>query len=225
MNIYKLKIRLMQVAEGVVGREAARKMHLQICTARFKAAGVIFVHIPKAAGTSVAEAVIGRRAGHYYAQEIRRAMGNTFDSLFKFSVVRNPYARLASAYYFAKIGGGQKGAVRPDPAYSSELFSSFDRFVKGWLPYQNLDEINILFRPQHLFVADAGNVIVDYVGKIENPSELEGVLSEKLGRPIVIGRSNAGYVSSRYTDLYDEESRQIVRSIYKSDFELFDYDL
>lgn len=41
---------------------------------RWKATGVIFVHVPKAAGVSVSRALYGRPLGHFRALDIRLSL-------------------------------------------------------------------------------------------------------------------------------------------------------
>ena len=105
------KILMKSLGDRLIGKSTSDRIYLRLCIRRYMAAGVVFVHVPKAAGTSVATATIGRRAGHFTAAEIRAAMGPAFDRMFTFSVVRNPMDRLASAYRFARRGGGDSGAV------------------------------------------------------------------------------------------------------------------
>ena len=78
---------------------------------------VLFVHIPKTAGTTIETALglksaeclydfQGKKADqivtrqHLFASEYRNIIDNV-DNLYRVSVVRNPYDRLVSAYHFA----------------------------------------------------------------------------------------------------------------------------
>jgi hypothetical protein len=69
----------------------------------------IFIHIPKTGGGSIKdelEALYGhgeRRYAHETAAESRRMFGaSLFESYYKWAVVRNPYDRFISAYYWRK---------------------------------------------------------------------------------------------------------------------------
>ena len=67
----------------------------------------IFFHIPKTAGISVSTALFGNvKWGHRNVAFYKSHFGEKFfNSLYKFSFVRNPYDRLYSAFTFLKNGG------------------------------------------------------------------------------------------------------------------------
>lgn len=76
--------------------------------------GCIFVHIPKAAGTSVAHGLFGRGVGHKSIYEYRKIFGADFQEYFKFAVVRNPFSRVVSAYESLRRGG-EPGVAKRSP--------------------------------------------------------------------------------------------------------------
>ncbi|MFK8035744.1 MAG: sulfotransferase family 2 domain-containing protein [Hyphomicrobiales bacterium] len=202
-------------------------IYLQMCVRRYKAAGVIFVHIPKSAGTSVANATIGRRAGHFTAQQIRKQMGTAYDKLFKFAVVRHPRDRLLSAYSFARKGSTGSGAIRNPAQYQGQAFRSFDAFVEEWLDTPNPDDLrtrNVIFQPQSDFIFAADRLLVDYVGKVEAMGEVSQTLSERLRRELHIGHENRSGHSSDFESAYTPTTRKIVERLYAQDFENFQYD-
>ncbi|MDH5979711.1 sulfotransferase family protein, partial [Vibrio splendidus] len=73
-----------------------------------KDTNVLFVHIPKAAGISITKSLYGQEIGHKRSVDFMRADENWFNNANKFSIVRNPYTRLISAYNFLKDGGIEK---------------------------------------------------------------------------------------------------------------------
>lgn len=184
------KIRVKSLVDRVIGKSLSDRLYVQVCIRRFRIAGVIFVHIPKAAGTSIAKATIGRRAGHFTASQIRATMGDTYNTFFSFTIVRNPYHRLISAYNFAKQGTTSDGAVSNPKIYNGPQFCSFDSFVQEWLVSEDLEMRDLIFRSQTDFVMGPGGPMVDYVGRVENMQEVETVLPKRLGRSIRIGHVN-----------------------------------
>lgn len=188
---------------------------------RWKAAGVIFIHVPKAAGVSVSRALYGRPLGHFRAMDIRRICPGTFDGLLTFGVVRHPVDRLYSAYRFAKAGGTSEMGMKNPRMYQSEYFSSFDKFVCEWLPEQDINKIDGVFKPQHLYLCDGGEVMVDKVIKLEQIEQGMRELSALLGKEIVLGHHNKSQASPFVVESADTLS--IIERIYQKDFEIFSY--
>jgi hypothetical protein len=221
----KIRVQAYLLAEQVLGEQKTRSIYKRLCIRRLQRAGCIFVHIPKAAGTSVAEATIGRRAGHFTAAELRSAMQRgEFDSLFSFAVTRNPWDRLVSAYNYARHGGAA-GGIRPNRVYTGREFRSFDAFVNEWLVFQDLSRIDYIFRPQADFVFDGGQCIVDYVGAVERLEEVQDMLSAKLNRPITLARKNIGVPFSAERERVSRHTRKAVYDLYRTDFVQFGYSL
>ncbi|MFP4354891.1 MAG: sulfotransferase family 2 domain-containing protein [Phycisphaerae bacterium] len=71
----------------------------------------IFVHIPKAAGVSVCQTLFGNLAGgHDTIEKYQKVFSwSDYKRYFKFTFVRNPWDRLASAYRFLRKGGSRSG--------------------------------------------------------------------------------------------------------------------
>ena len=190
-------------------------------------ANCIFVHVPKAAGTSVNKAIYGRTLGHYSACEIQEKFPKLYERVFTFSLVRNPWDRVLSAYRFACVGRTDSMGVNNPGQYRIPEFGSFERFVCEWLPKQNVDRLDYIFRPQWMFVCDErGQVMVDHLGRIEEMNATVEILADKLGQKISIKNENSTR-SSRENDFREAYTRpemiDIVRSVYGRDIDLFKY--
>jgi hypothetical protein len=224
VNLSQLKISVFQFAESIFGTKEVRKIYTDRCIDIFRKFGFIFIHIPKSGGTSVAHAIYGKRAGHDKASVIKQRMnGGEYERMFSFSVVRNPYNRLVSAYHYATQGGGSEGGIRKRSVYSSTLFNSFSSFVIEWLIFQNPEDIELVFRPQYLFIMDAQeNLLVKWLGRIEEKEEIETVILNELGLKIQLGQKNT---SNRrgFQTYYTPELQALVYNFYKKDFELLGY--
>jgi hypothetical protein len=164
----------------------------------------IFVHVPKAAGTSVSELfskfsaysdleVGGTELGEalqnaykrrfgltkHSAEEIRAVVGaDTWRDYYSFAFVRDPYARAQSTFHFMKRWHGNKDMKQL--AFMDEFpdFRSFvmsDVFVK--------QKAHRLLWPQAKWLLDAeGAIAVDYVGRLETLDEdIHQVLSTAPG--------------------------------------------
>ncbi|SFM82651.1 sulfotransferase family 2 domain-containing protein [Marinobacter pelagius] len=187
----------------------------------------IFVHVPKAAGTSVNKALYGRTLGHYSAAEIQRTFPNLYGRAFTFSLVRNPWDRVLSAYRFACVGRTDSMGVHKPEQYRIPEFESFERFLCEWLPKQDVEKLDYIFRPQWMFVCDdSGEVMVDHLGRVEALDETVDVLGQKLGKPILINNENStGSPKRDFRNAYTRpEMVEVVRAIYLRDIELFGYE-
>ncbi|OJS99855.1 hypothetical protein BEE62_06990 [Marinobacter nauticus] len=118
------------------------------------------------------------------------------------------------------------GVHKPNQ-YRIPEFESFERFVCEWLPQQQIEKLDYIFRPQWMFVCDGqGEVMVDHLGRIEEMNATAGILADKLGQKISIKNENSTR-SSRQSDFREAYTRpemiDIVRSVYGRDIDLFKY--
>lgn len=139
---------------------------------------------------------------------------------FKFTFVRNPFARAVSCYR-NKIEGKEKSKLRYFKVIGLEKDYGFERYVKSisTIPDEWAERH---FATQFFQVYKNGKCIVDYVGRFENLFEEYEVIKQKYGLE-ELEHKNA---SSRYDyrDYYTEELVELVYRRYKIDFEVFGYE-
>jgi len=190
-------------------------------------AGVVFLHVPKAAGTSVNYSIYGKTLGHYSALEVRRVFPGLYSRCFSFSLVRNPWDRALSAYRFARIGKTESMGVYKPEQYKVPEFDSFERFVCDWLPQQDLLKCDFIFRPQNYFVCDTEKrLIVDHLGCVERLDETLAYLEHHIGYALDVKVVNAsGQKGNSYRDAYvSNEMVDVISNIYKDDVSIFGYE-
>lgn len=191
----------------------------------FRETGSIFIHVPKAAGTSISLALYGGNIGHRRAADYERISRREFGRYYRFGFVRNPWDRLVSAYEFARSGGTDFVEPIPNSDYDSPVFSSFDRFVGEWLVGADLEALDVVFQPQWSFVCDRrGELLVDYIGRTESLEDDLGAVEQALGRTIQPERLNQTDRSVDVSDYYTDETRDMVAEIYRRDIEMFHYE-
>ncbi|NRA92331.1 MAG: sulfotransferase family 2 domain-containing protein [Psychroserpens sp.] len=184
----------------------------------------IFVHIPKAAGISINKALFGNYGGSHNKLRDYQLVFNKkeFFSYYKFTIVRNPWDRLVSTYFFLKEGGFHE----TDKAwYEANLsqYESFEHFVLNWLNADNIYKW-IHFIPQHEFITVNDKVLVDDIYKLESINDNIDKLSEKLNITIDLKHENQNpNRKSKYREYYTPETEAIVRRVYGKDIELLDY--
>lgn len=189
----------------------------------FNQTQTLFVHIPKAAGISVNQALYGcYGGGHKTIFEYRLYYSKReLKSLYKFSIVRNPWARLVSAYHFLLEGGLNE----QDKEWSKEnltKYSSFDEFVVDWINDKNIYSFNH-FVPQVDYLFHNSRSFVDDIFKLEELNINWHLIEKKFGRDIKLPHLNSNSISSNYREYYTEKSKEIVSKVYKADINKFGY--
>lgn len=192
-------------------------------------AGIVFIHVPRAAGTSFNEALYGRFMGHPRASDLRRWAPAAVRALPSFSVTRNPWDRLFSAYRFARRGGGvgetyRAGMWRPQ-RYQGPEFESFDRFVREWLAPRDVTRLDGVFQPQWLFLCDADKkLLVDHAGRLDDLGPTYAFIEQHVGRAPPLAHANRSGEPADYRDQYSRALAKLVGDIYADDVRLFGYD-
>ncbi len=130
--------------------------------ARIAEAGLLFIHIPKAAGMSISQALYGTQVKHLSIRLARRLDGGRLAALPSFAVLRDPTARFLSAYRYGLAGGSANNEVAEPYRALYRDFRSIDDaldHVEGAASPYAVDHI---YRPQSWYVSDArGRVAVD----------------------------------------------------------------
>ena len=187
----------------------------------FRETGSIFLHVPKAAGTSISLDLYGGNIGHRRAIDYQQISRQHFARYFRFGFVRNPWDRLVSAYEFARSNGTAYVKPIPNPAYDSPVFGSFERFVHEWLREVDLATADA-FQPQWTFLCDAdGRLLVDHVGRTDQLAADLRPVEEALHRAIRPDHLNRTDRSVDYPEYYSSDTRDIVADIYRRDIEMF----
>jgi hypothetical protein len=106
------------------------------------------------------------------------------------------------------------------------MFDTFDTFLTEWLQHQDLGEIDVVFEPQYKYIFDYDeNLLVDFVGKIENIEIDLKKIESKINRKIEMKNLNkSNRTTNPYHSEYTNESFEIISKIYAKDIALFNYD-
>lgn len=173
---------------------------------------VLFVHIPKTAGSSISKILDENNLDNWKREWPRHHDPYSYlkeanlidDSVFSFAVVRNPYTRTYSCYkQYNK---------------TNQTNISFSEYLDN-IKQGKISTISpLLHIPQSFYVIDQDAVQVDRLYRFENLKKLE----EELGW--TLGFYNVGnYVVESYIEDYTDEAIEMVQDFYSSDFMNFAY--
>ena len=196
----------------------------------FRQNNVIFVHVPKAAGSTINVGLFGYRIGHCSIESLWQVDPAFTEQAFKFCFVRHPYLRFVSAYRYLLKGGMSTRDAEYSQRYAQE-FASLRSFAEA-SEHADFRKAIIHLRPQWEFLSLPANarykVFMDYVGKTEFLNEHIDVLSSLAPQTIATRltavkekRLNANQLSRPEIDA---DVFKKIRLIYQDDFELFGYD-
>lgn len=185
----------------------------------------IFIHIPKTAGTSVL-AALGHRGvrDHATYREFQAASPSRYDRYYKFGFVRDPYSRIFSLFGYLKKGGnGGPADVRFGEIINKENmdFYAFCKYIKC----QRLSTIHPLFWPQVCYVVDGGgNMVLDFLGKMENIDNDFQVVKNALGLRAELPELNKTKEDRDGNNSISESSALLIQEMYDVDFSYFNYE-
>lgn len=188
---------------------------------------VLFIHIPKNAGTSIEKAVYNTDwlVSHTPAIRYFKEDKDKFLSLKSFAFVRNPYDRFVSAFFYLKDGGAKKGK---DLEFSyfikNTSFSEFCFNILNDEEYKNKVLSHIHFREQFKFICNAKKeIIINYVGRYENlASDFYLFTKIFLCKNITLMHLNRSK-HNNFLSYYQENEIKAVNTLYKEDFLKFHY--
>lgn len=140
-----------------------------------------------------------------------------FDKIFKFTIVRNPWDRVVSAFHYLQ----QIHEREPRYHFKIDKNETFKNFIKTQLKLKGT-EINAHFHSQYMSAEYEGKIYVDYIGKFENLKKDWKHIASVTGAPPDLLHINASK-HGHYTGYYDKESVEIVKTLYTKDIELFGY--
>lgn len=189
---------------------------------------LLFVHIPKCAGTTIEEAfnmpnkesiqyTDNKEPGnlvsttHLKASELIKKLGDTTD-YYKFTIVRNPFDRLVSAFYQI-----QRNIYVPQKVKTMK-FGKFVRYIETIDPIERCYVFDGHLETQSSFI-DLGDVTIF---KYESIQECFDFLNNNYG-PVTFGHALKSTNRGNYNLYFDDVTQQIVQNMYAVDFERFDY--
>jgi len=194
---------------------------------RISGLGCIFIHIPKCAGNAVQQSLFREVVfGHQTIRQYQIALPKPlYDKTWKFTVTRDPWERIVSAWRFLKAGGLHKH----DADYFAEnlsRYASFDHFVNDWLVYQDLDQCGCThFKTQLHYLRNLrGEVAMDSIIKLSDLSDEYPELRNRLGGDELKVHNKTKGEDVDWRQYYaSEETLENVSRVYAADIQELGY--
>jgi len=213
---------------------------------------LIFVHIPKNAGTSIQETFKMEQAGgHQTSQQMRNENPELWGDGSSFCVVRNPWDRMVSNYYYCiaeksfwfdvnnstekwELADGTEVDGKPQhPLYNHvKSAGSFEAwmeifYTRGYMGKTGPEfwaTQNRGYDNQYDYLIDEdGKIMVDHVLRYENLNEDFKKFSDKVGLPNVELPTLNQSKKVDYRDVHTPRTREITYNVYKKEIELLNY--
>jgi len=150
-----------------------------------------------------------------------------FDSMYKFTFVRNPFSFLLSTFHYAN---NSKIHYMHNDVQGMDMLQFTQYYLKVCESHKDLkirpfgsNQVTQLY--QYIINKDK-KVIVDFVGKLENMQEDMNKVCTHLKIPIrPIMKANVSSTNTRpYRESYSKEARKFVEKHFEKDLNYFDYE-
>jgi hypothetical protein len=174
---------------------------------------VLYVHIPKTAGSSITKVLQDNNLDNWIRAYPRHhdpyfylaQANNVDDKVFSFSTIRNPYTRTYSSLH------------QYNKANKTNL--SFMEYLNNILEKRISKISPLIHLPQAWYVTDSNNnILVTKLYRFENIKELEQDLNWEIGSHHI-----GNYTKDMYIEAYTDVAIDIVKKFYAIDFSLFGY--
>ena len=132
---------------------AMRAFHRRI-PQEMRRRNLIFLHVPRAQGTSIAHALYGEHCiQHYSARYFKTVAPAFWKNAESFAVLRDPFDRFASSYAFVRSGGTQSSRLSDVFLDQTENIRSVDDYL-SFIETRDAFSLDFVMRPQSWFVSD-----------------------------------------------------------------------
>lgn len=179
---------------------------------------LLFIHIPKNAGTSITKSFHMEHFGHHTIEDYMKIYPNIWNDFYKFCIVRNPWDRVVSCYEYARMPKSYHHAIAGYSTYGKhpdhDLLqnATFEECISmlgsGKLKHQG-------WTTQSSWVVRDGDFPLDeYLRSEDLGDSYRGVPIQKLNKS---KRTN-------YQEYYNSDTKAIVEDYYREDLERFTYE-
>ncbi len=130
-----------------------------------------------------------------------------FDRTFKFTIVRNPFDRVVSAFFYLR---------KKCRGYE------FNEFVVEVLGRQGT-AFDPHFDPQSIALFHDGGLLVDHVGRFESIQDSWRVIAGRIDAPTPLPHRGGSRRAASYAGYFSDDARRVVEDLYRDDLVNFGY--
>ena len=192
----------------------------------------IFIHIPKTAGSSIEQILDPQAAADLDAlgggltahHNLQGADYPDFPEYFKFTVVRNPWDRVVSAYFYdinMSARNESRFLERDVIARLGPTKTGFCEFITKHFRDLTHDRHRLHYIPQYKWINTDGDF--DYVCRFENLQGDFNTVCDKIGIPRKVLPHTNKTKHAHYTEYYDDVTRAEVAMLYNIDISSLNY--
>jgi hypothetical protein len=225
MRVNNIKHWVVKTLRLFLGEKHLLKMRLQRNFKYYNKHNIIFIHIPKNAGSSISFALYGRSLGHWRADELVKFDSKSYSRFKSIAVLRDPIERSYSAWNYCRSSGTGDGWVKDRPEYHIPEFQTFESFATKWLPSRDPKNLDFVFQTQSSFVCDTeGNVLVSELALLSRlPEVWQGLISLSGAKSATLPERNVNFNKCRSGKFkISQSARDAIETIYADDFRLIE---
>ena len=189
----------------------------------------IYIHIPKTGGSSIEFAFDQKTQEHETLEQTKEKIKNSYESYFSFSIVRNPFDRFVSTYFYLKEkeeapyveGMSFDDFVYMAKEWKANYSKSFVEFKKTRLSFEEYLK-TLYLCPQTDWIVREGSLAINRVIYFDNLNEGFKDVCKKLKiKKFLPHRNKTNH--KNYLHYYNKKTLSIIESVFEKDFIFFDH--
>lgn len=187
---------------------------------QMRARNLIFVHVPRVAGTSIVRSLYGQGCIRHHSMRYYHALDPAFaQAADSFALLRDPLDRFASAFAFVRSGGTPICRLSDVFVRQTRHVRTVDDYL-AFLEGRGPLDLDFVMRPQEWFVCDSESA-VPLVKKLFLYGEDDDALASYLA-PHGVGSLPWLNRAPRATLLFSARQRGRIEHLYAGDFALIE---
>ncbi|GAA0857205.1 sulfotransferase family 2 domain-containing protein [Aliiglaciecola litoralis] len=180
---------------------------------------VAFIHIPKTAGNSFMKAfsLLNTSVNFKRLSTANGIDAQSWQDAYSFCVVRNPYDRAVSSYYFHVKTDYQGQLMSRYPKLKSYTFEQYLELRTKYNEFLLMPQVNFISRRDGL--ADVKKIL-----RFESLQQGIEQINQDLNVKLELEHLNSSPRPKNYQSFYNETTFKLVSDIYAKDIEAFNYE-